>query len=265
MSLTVGLRRTGSRRASHRSAPHSGRQPDNRERLKGGRPARTSIGCRWLPPSALAPKSATDRAPPDAPPGAPPRAPSTRRSRSAPYLPSGRGAGGAAREKDRGVRWTFNPCRRASPRGPGGSLTEECDLGGARQAIRDARSLSPGLAGGTAALIPKKFTPKRVWFSTGCPCLNKCLVGDETTDTGELLELMARPEWHRRAACRGRIDVTWFPVTRTDQKSAQKVCAGCEVRRECLDWSLSQPPELDGIWGGLGHRARQRVLRAQQV
>ena len=91
------------------------------------------------------------------------------------------------------------------------------------------------------------------------------VVGDERTEIGHLLELIARPEWHRRAACRGRDDITWFPgsTAETDYKVALRICFGCEVRQECLEWSLRQPPELDGIWGGLGHRSRQRMRRSR--
>jgi hypothetical protein len=90
--------------------------------------------------------------------------------------------------------------------------------------------------------------------------------GDERGDAGDLLDLIARPDWHRRAACRGRDDITWFPRAEgdPDRAVAITICFGCEVRQECLEWSLCQPPELDGIWGGRDRRARQRLQRLRQ-
>jgi WhiB family transcriptional regulator, redox-sensing transcriptional regulator len=88
-------------------------------------------------------------------------------------------------------------------------------------------------------------------------------MGDERTGIGEVLEMIVRPDWHKRAACRGRQDITWFPAPgqELDYRVAVRLCSGCDVRPECLEWSLRQPSDLQGIWGGLGHSARLRLQR----
>ncbi len=44
-------------------------------------------------------------------------------------------------------------------------------------------------------------------------------------------------------------------------KTAQKVCARCPVREECLRWAVSQP-DLQGIWGGTTWQERVHLRMA---
>ncbi|MDX6335165.1 MAG: WhiB family transcriptional regulator, redox-sensing transcriptional regulator, partial [Streptosporangiaceae bacterium] len=43
-------------------------------------------------------------------------------------------------------------------------------------------------------------------------------------------------------------------------REAKKVCRGCEVRVECLEYALEHD-ERFGIWGGLSERERRRMKR----
>ena len=43
--------------------------------------------------------------------------------------------------------------------------------------------------------------------------------------------------------------------------AAKKVCTGCEVRAECLEYALAHD-ERFGIWGGLSERERRRLKKA---
>ena len=45
-------------------------------------------------------------------------------------------------------------------------------------------------------------------------------------------------------------------------RDAKRVCSGCSVRAECLEFALAND-ERFGIWGGLSERERRR-LRLQQ-
>jgi WhiB family transcriptional regulator, redox-sensing transcriptional regulator len=65
--------------------------------------------------------------------------------------------------------------------------------------------------------------------------------------------------WKSYGAC---IDsgVDFFPDSvagRTPVQAAKKVCAGCFVRAQCLDYALRNH-EL-GIWGGTTTNERQRI------
>jgi len=78
----------------------------------------------------------------------------------------------------------------------------------------------------------------------------------------DLLRVMlARPTWQRRAACRGDGVGAYFPTRgASDLDLARAVCAGCEVRSDCLDYALADPSVL-GVWGGTSERERQRLRR----
>jgi hypothetical protein len=61
-------------------------------------------------------------------------------------------------------------------------------------------------------------------------------------------DLVERPEWMDRAACRGRGTDAFFPSRRGRTRAAKAMCAGCEVRAECLAYALDDL-STDGVWG----------------
>jgi WhiB family redox-sensing transcriptional regulator len=72
-------------------------------------------------------------------------------------------------------------------------------------------------------------------------------------------------EWLRRAACVGEDPELFFPVGTTgpaldEVAAAKRVCAGCPVRRECLNWALDNG-QLAGVWGGMSEEERGDLLR----
>jgi WhiB family redox-sensing transcriptional regulator len=67
------------------------------------------------------------------------------------------------------------------------------------------------------------------------------------------------PSWQDDAAC---IEVGYwlfFPETGEKPDEAKRVCAGCDVRAQCLAAALANPTTV-GVWGGTTERDR-RVLR----
>jgi hypothetical protein len=46
-------------------------------------------------------------------------------------------------------------------------------------------------------------------------------------------------------------------------EQAQKVCASCPVRVECLEYALTHRIE-HGVWGGASERERRRILRRRR-
>lgn len=66
--------------------------------------------------------------------------------------------------------------------------------------------------------------------------------------------------WIRHAACRGVDPDLFFPTRGGDVRAAKKVCAGCEVRAECLDYALTEHL-THGIFGGTSERERRRLRR----
>lgn len=74
-------------------------------------------------------------------------------------------------------------------------------------------------------------------------------------------ELLGPKEgWMSSAACRGRPPDEFFPSDALGVLAAQRRCAICVVREECLEYALSHRIS-DGVWGGHSERARRRLLR----
>ncbi|HMD92138.1 MAG TPA: WhiB family transcriptional regulator [Trebonia sp.] len=76
-----------------------------------------------------------------------------------------------------------------------------------------------------------------------------------------------RTEWRAAGACLSADPDLFFPVATgiaagREAVRAQRVCAGCQVRQECLDFAMRNG-EMHGIWGGTTpderlHARRQR-------
>ena len=77
-------------------------------------------------------------------------------------------------------------------------------------------------------------------------------------------------EWRERAACLEYPAVIFFGLDdsetpaerRAREDRAKSICAGCEVRQECLEYALATR-EPYGIWGGLTEIERKARLRGR--
>jgi WhiB family redox-sensing transcriptional regulator len=66
--------------------------------------------------------------------------------------------------------------------------------------------------------------------------------------------------WQEQALCAETDPEAFFPEKGGSTREAKKICTGCEVRSECLDYALAND-ERFGIWGGLSERERRRLRR----
>jgi len=67
-------------------------------------------------------------------------------------------------------------------------------------------------------------------------------------------------DWRHLAEClsfAGTVD--FFPAPGESARDAKRVCAGCRVRTECLEYALER--DLCGVWGGLSERERRHLRR----
>ena len=76
-------------------------------------------------------------------------------------------------------------------------------------------------------------------------------------------------------ACNGKPTEWWFPefsrsMTLMEKHAvlvlaarAQRVCAGCEVSKKCLEYSLVHEPF--GIWGGLDEQERLKIRTDRRI
>jgi WhiB family transcriptional regulator, redox-sensing transcriptional regulator len=76
-------------------------------------------------------------------------------------------------------------------------------------------------------------------------------------------------EWRAAGACLSADPELFFPVAEGSAAAGQtstalRVCAGCAVRQQCLDFAMTSG-EAHGIWGGTTAeeriRARRRAMR----
>lgn len=67
-------------------------------------------------------------------------------------------------------------------------------------------------------------------------------------------------QWQERALCAQTDPEAFFPEKGGSTREAKRICQGCEVRDECLEYALAHD-ERFGIWGGLSERERRRIKR----
>ena len=73
---------------------------------------------------------------------------------------------------------------------------------------------------------------------------------------------MTEEGWRVEALCAETDPEAFFPEKGGSTREAKRVCTGCAVRAECLEFALTND-ERFGIWGGLSERER-RLLRLQR-
>ncbi len=66
--------------------------------------------------------------------------------------------------------------------------------------------------------------------------------------------------WQADALCSQTDPEAFFPEKGGSTRDAKKICSGCEVKAECLEYALKND-ERFGIWGGLSERERRRLRR----
>jgi WhiB family redox-sensing transcriptional regulator len=87
------------------------------------------------------------------------------------------------------------------------------------------------------------------------------LTGD--VDGAVLAEIFGLPDeasWQERSLCAQTDPEAFFPEKGGSTREAKRICTGCEVRSECLEYALEHD-ERFGIWGGLSERERRKLKR----
>ncbi len=76
----------------------------------------------------------------------------------------------------------------------------------------------------------------------------------------EIAEDEGALSWQESALCAQTDPEAFFPEKGGSTRDAKKVCVGCEVRGECLEYALAHD-ERFGIWGGLSERERRKLKK----
>jgi WhiB family redox-sensing transcriptional regulator len=83
---------------------------------------------------------------------------------------------------------------------------------------------------------------------------------DTSTFTAACRVVGRRGNWRDLALCAQVDPELFFPEKGEPSHAAKRVCAGCEVRAECLQEALDRN-ERFGVWGGLSERERRTLGR----
>jgi WhiB family redox-sensing transcriptional regulator len=83
---------------------------------------------------------------------------------------------------------------------------------------------------------------------------------DELGVLAELFDDPEEQEWQEQALCAQTDPEAFFPEKGGSTREAKRICQGCEVRAECLEYALAHD-ERFGIWGGLSERERRKLKK----
>lgn len=94
----------------------------------------------------------------------------------------------------------------------------------------------------------------------------RSMIAESAGAAGPLLALegaaeLQEPAWQDFALCAEVDPDLFFPEQGEPNSAAKKICRGCPVRGECLEYSLSLDEDPDGIWGGYSLWERRRMRR----
>jgi WhiB family redox-sensing transcriptional regulator len=78
-----------------------------------------------------------------------------------------------------------------------------------------------------------------------------------------LLQPDAGTEWKQFGLCSEVDPDLWYPERGSSVKEAKRICQGCPVRVQCLEYSLDND-ERFGVWGGVSERERRGLRRADR-
>ena len=66
--------------------------------------------------------------------------------------------------------------------------------------------------------------------------------------------------WAAFAVCRDRDPDVFFPVTPQGEREAIRMCQGCPVQTDCLEFAITARVRF-GVWGGMTEKQRLRMVR----
>ncbi len=70
--------------------------------------------------------------------------------------------------------------------------------------------------------------------------------------------------WMMQGNCRLYPPKVFFPSDGVGVDKARKICAGCPVTEQCLEYALEH--RIDhGVWGGCSERERRRILKRRRL
>jgi WhiB family redox-sensing transcriptional regulator len=71
-------------------------------------------------------------------------------------------------------------------------------------------------------------------------------------------------DWLTQGKCRDMDSAIFFPSDGIGVQAAQRICAECPVKAQCLEYALADHVD-HGVWGGTSERERRRILRHRRM
>lgn len=71
-----------------------------------------------------------------------------------------------------------------------------------------------------------------------------------------------REPWMDDGLCAQTSPEAFFPERGGSTRDAKRICVGCDVKAQCLDYALANN-ERFGVWGGLSERERRALVKAR--
>ena len=78
-------------------------------------------------------------------------------------------------------------------------------------------------------------------------------------DVGALVRLPDVPRFDDPALCAETDPELFFPGRGEPTRDAKSICRRCDALAECLEFAVSFPEPLAGVWGGTSERERRRI------
>ena len=69
--------------------------------------------------------------------------------------------------------------------------------------------------------------------------------------------------WMSEGNCAEKDPAIFFPSDGVGVEEAKRVCSGCGLQNQCLEYALINRVE-HGVWGGASERQRRRILKARR-
>ena len=82
----------------------------------------------------------------------------------------------------------------------------------------------------------------------------------DITEIGLTVPVLDERPWAVFAACKDSEPTTFFPTTPEGERNAIRICQGCSVVMECLEFALETKARF-GIWGGQTEKQRKALER----
>jgi WhiB family redox-sensing transcriptional regulator len=82
----------------------------------------------------------------------------------------------------------------------------------------------------------------------------------DMTEPNLIVPVLDERPWAVFAACKNQDPGAFFPTTPEGERNAIRICQGCSVAMECLEFALETRARF-GIWGGQTEKQRKALER----